>query len=199
MSRSVYHRGQLRRVFAEQRWASSSPGSTLHRAARRRCATSRSVIALRSSPMDEERFDTLVRSLPVAASRRAVGHSVAAAVFGGVMGVLGLAEAGAHGGKRGGKKHGGKKHGDDDHRNCPSCNPLDTDAPCTSNRQCCPNETNRICSRVTGAVAGDPTTCCGGLNAGCGSRTPGEAPLCCTGFVCSNSGPGGTGTCKVAP
>jgi len=48
--------------------------------------------------MDDERFDTLVRSLPVSASRRAVGHSVAAAVFGGVLGVLGLAEAGAHGG-----------------------------------------------------------------------------------------------------
>jgi hypothetical protein len=46
--------------------------------------------------MDDERFDTLVRPLPVAASRRAVGHSVAAAVFGGVLGVLGLAEAGAH-------------------------------------------------------------------------------------------------------
>jgi hypothetical protein len=40
--------------------------------------------------MDDERFDTLVRP------RRAVGHSVAAAVFGGVLGVLGLAEAGAH-------------------------------------------------------------------------------------------------------
>jgi len=197
MSRSVYHRGQPRRVLAEQRWASYLLGPTLHRRMRRR-TTSRLVFAIRSLHMDDQRFDTLVRSLPVAASRRAVGHSVAATVFGGVLGVLGLAEAGANGRKRGGKKHDGKKHGDDDHRGCPTCKPLAADAPCTSNRQCCPNETNRICSRPTNAVAATPTTCCGGLNAVCGSAVP-TAPFCCAGFVCSNSGPEGAGTCIPTP
>lgn len=60
------------------------------------------------------------------------------------------------------------------------CKPLDLGAPCTSNKQCCP-ETNRICSTpCTGDPGITPTVCCGSKGASCTSSSQ-----CCSTFVCN--------------
>ena len=58
---------------------------------------------------------------------------------------------------------------------CPVCVPLAEGAACTSNADCCANETNLVC----GAVGGEGPVCCGGLNTECAGD--GE---CCDGFSC---------------
>jgi hypothetical protein len=54
---------------------------------------------------------------------------------------------------------------------------------CTTNKQCCTNQTNRICGLQNNV--GGPN-CCGGLNAQCGSITD-----CCEPFGCAS------GRCKL--
>jgi len=52
---------------------------------------------------------------------------------------------------------------------------------CSSNEQCCTNQTNRICGLRNGAVTGQ--RCCGALGAKCG-----DSKDCCFGFGCGNDG-----------
>jgi hypothetical protein len=67
------------------------------------------------------------------------------------------------------------------------CTPRALGELCSTNKQCCANQTNRICALKNGegAVA---TRCCGGLGASCDETTD-----CCNNFDCED------GSCVVSP
>jgi hypothetical protein len=61
-------------------------------------------------------------------------------------------------------------------------------SPCTSNKQCCPSKTNRICEVPVNGGNSD-TVCCGGEGAKCGGNNEdGDdlSPFCCVGFECNS-------------
>jgi hypothetical protein len=73
-------------------------------------------------------------------------------------------------------------------------------SPCTSNKQCCPSKTNRICEVPVNGGNSD-TVCCGGEGAKCGGNNEdGDdlAPFCCVGFEC-NSDTESPGICVRVP
>ena len=59
---------------------------------------------------------------------------------------------------------------------CPVCEALEIGEACQTNLDCCPNETNAICSFVQG---GSGTVCCGVVGASCTDDAP-----CCFGYFC---------------
>jgi hypothetical protein len=59
---------------------------------------------------------------------------------------------------------------------CPVCEPLDIGEACQTNVDCCPNETNAICSFVQGNIQ---RVCCGVLGASCT-----DTIQCCFAHVC---------------
>jgi hypothetical protein len=84
-------------------------------------------------------------------------------------------------------------------KKCKKCKPLDADAPCTTNKECCTNETNRACA-VAENASSDDLTCCGALNAVCGGineTMDTVAPFCCADYFCDVNTPGVTGTCLL--
>jgi hypothetical protein len=145
--------------------------------------------------MDGLTFDTLVRKVTTAASRRSVLKSALVPAFAGlgVASRAGVDEADAK------KKRKKKK-----------CKPKASGAPCSKDKQCCTKKTKRICDVPTGAGNSD-TVCCGGNGAKCGGvDDEGNAlePFCCIGeagvrsFVCSEndeSNPNVPGVCQPAP
>src|SRR5262245_4728164 len=66
-------------------------------------------------------------------------------------------------------------------KKCPKCESLDFGQLCTTNSQCCTNETNMICSQAFNASNSDKT-CCGALNFSCSNDNS-----CCKGFSCKSS------------
>src|SRR5262245_7983587 len=66
-------------------------------------------------------------------------------------------------------------------KKCPQCQSLDFGQPCTTNQQCCTNETNMICSVASNAGNSDKT-CCGALGFSCSNDSS-----CCKSFSCKNS------------
>lgn len=59
-------------------------------------------------------------------------------------------------------------------------------APCTSTKQCCPKETNRLC-KVQRNAGNSDETCCGGVGATCGGKNgvgDDRAPFCCVNHEC---------------
>jgi hypothetical protein len=115
--------------------------------------------------MDGSSFDSLVRLARAAASRR---NAVKAALFPAVTGVGAaliaprLSEA---------KK---KK------KKCKKCKAKDLGQTCSTNKECCTNETNRLCAIPSNPSSGQ-TVCCGGVGAKCSSTDD-----CCGDFVCEN-------------
>ena len=126
--------------------------------------------------MDGSSFDTLTRLVGEASTRRhamrsaLTGAAAAAVAAVGLAGLAGDAEA-----KRKKKK---KK------KKCPKCKPFAASSPCSTNKQCCTNETNRICAVASNAGNGD-TTCCGGTGATCTSNDNCCANYSCSGGFCS--------------
>jgi hypothetical protein len=120
--------------------------------------------------VDGLRFDTLIRLVQEASTRRgaltaALAAGAASAVAGAGL-VLSGSEAEA-------KKKKKKK------KKCPVCAPLLSGAPCQTNLQCCTNETNRLCAIASTATT-NTRTCCGGVGATCATTAD-----CCLDFTCS--------------
>lgn len=112
--------------------------------------------------MDEQRIPAAVRDLAAGmAPRRALARRAAA------LAALALATRGAGARKR-------KKR-------C-RCRPKALGEFCTANKQCCPNQTNRICGKPT---VGNTPRCCGGLGAGCGAGGDCCVPFSCESGVCN--------------
>jgi hypothetical protein len=111
--------------------------------------------------MDGSRFDALTRMIGGAGTRRsALGAAAATGAVVGLAALSGTAEA-----KKGHKKCKKKK-----------CKPFAAGSLCSTNKQCCANETNRICALARGF---DQTICCGGTGAGCTTDDS-----CCRQFSC---------------
>jgi hypothetical protein len=128
--------------------------------------------------MDGSAFDIVTRLAGRASTRRlalrsAIGGSVASAVA-----AIGIA---SHAGEAEAKKKKKKK------KKCPVCEPLLDNAPCTTNLQCCTNETNRACAVPENAGNSDKK-CCGATGAPCGGSNGLNtiAPFCCADFQCSS-------------
>jgi hypothetical protein len=136
--------------------------------------------------MDGSRFDKLTQLVGGISTRRIALQSLLGGTAASAIAVVGLK---ATTGESAAKKHKKKK--------C-KCKPLDADAPCSSNKQCCTNDTNRACAVAVNASNSD-TTCCGALNAECGGHNEDDddvAPFCCAGFDCNAIDPGVKGTCQ---
>src|SRR5262245_25515673 len=54
-------------------------------------------------------------------------------------------------------------------KKCPKCLSLDFGQPCSTNQECCTNETNMICAVASNAGNSD-TTCCGAKGFSCNSN-----------------------------
>jgi hypothetical protein len=118
----------------------------------------------REDAMDSSAFDKLVRLVGGGSTRRIALKS---ALAGGALTAVGLASSAMETAAKKKKKK------------C-KCKPKDLGDPCTSNKQCCTNETNRLC-----AIPSDPsssqTVCCGGVGAQCDSTDD-----CCGDFTCES-------------
>jgi hypothetical protein len=134
--------------------------------------------------MDGLQFDSLTRLVGAVSTRRFALR----ATLGGAAAAVGLA---AMAGESAAKKKKRKK--------CKKCKPLDADASCTTNKQCCTNETNRACAVPENASSSDKT-CCGALNGECGGFDGMStiAPFCCADYVCSSLTET-PGTCQPVP
>jgi hypothetical protein len=135
--------------------------------------------------MDESRFDRLAQLIGSIGTRRDALRSALTAVAAPATAAVGL---GAMTSESTAKK---KK------KKC-KCKPLDADAPCSSNKQCCTNQTNRACAVAENASNSD-TTCCGALNGECGGFDNEDntvAPFCCANYECNATVPGVKGTCQ---
>ncbi len=126
--------------------------------------------------MDGTRFDTVARRLASGMNRREVLRGLVAGAVAALSGGAALGAASAQ---------------EDDlaRRRCKRAG-----APCTSNRQCCPKKTNRICAVQRNAGNSDET-CCGAEGARCGGKNQiGDdlKPYCCVGFECRGT------TCRKA-
>ena len=60
------------------------------------------------------------------------------------------------------------------------CAPRGLGQECSTNRQCCPDKTNRICFVKNNDMT-DLLRCCGALGANCGTSSD-----CCNGFGCED-------------
>lgn len=116
--------------------------------------------------MDGSRFDSLTRLVGGPGTRRNTLRS-ALGVAASTLAVVGLA---ALSGEADAKKRKRCKR-------CKRCAPQAAGSLCTTNNQCCTNETNRICSVAQGSSG--TTICCGGTGATCTSNEN-----CCRHFSC---------------
>ena len=114
--------------------------------------------------MDGSSFDTLTRFVGGANSRRTAMRTALAGATASALAAAGLALAG---GQAEAKKKKKKK--------C-KCKALDLGAACTTNKECCTNETNRLCAFFQG---GSTFICCGGVGATCAN-----SDQCCGDFTC---------------
>jgi len=116
--------------------------------------------------MDGPSFTLFARIARTAASRRAALTSalVPAAVG---LGVTAFRSPGAIEAKNKKKKK------------CKKCKPKGLGEACTSNKECCTDETNRLCAIPS--ILSTNTVCCGGVGATCTSTDD-----CCGDFTCEN-------------
>jgi hypothetical protein len=136
--------------------------------------------------MDGLKIASLTRLVGAVGTRRIALKSALGGAAASVSAARGLGETEAKNKKR---------------KKCKKCQPLAADAPCTTNKQCCTNETNRACA-VAENAGNDDKTCCGGLDAECGGFDAMDvpvAPFCCADFSCAFLGPTGPGTCQIGP
>jgi hypothetical protein len=130
--------------------------------------------------VEADRFDRFARLLSDGATRRGIVRTLGGLSLTGILASL-LGHADAEAKKKRKKKKKCKKAG----------------AACSTNKQCCPGKTKRICDIETGDSGGDKE-CCGAQGANCGGvNEDGDAlpPFCCIGsagvneFICSESNP----------
>jgi hypothetical protein len=136
--------------------------------------------------MDGSALHALTRLASRMSTRRLALRSV---VGGSVASAVAAIEIASHTGEAEAKKKKKKKK-------CPVCEPLLDNAPCTTNLQCCTNETNRACAVPENAGNSDKK-CCGATGATCGGFNGLNtiAPFCCADFQCS-SNTATPGTCQ---
>jgi hypothetical protein len=133
--------------------------------------------------MDGPRFDLFTRFVGEASSRRAALSMALGGATAATIAAVGLATGAGESEAKKKKKRKKKK------KKCPVCQPFAADAPCSTNQQCCTNETNRACATPENASNSDKT-CCGSTGATCGGRDGNLdtlAPFCCAGFSCSSN------------
>lgn len=119
--------------------------------------------------MDGSQFDSLMRVVGRVSTRRTTLRSAlggAAATAAAAVGFTAIA------GDVAAKKKKCKK--------CPKCESLDFGQPCSTNQQCCTNETNMICAVPSNAGNSD-TKCCGAKGFSCNSNDS-----CCGDFTCKD-------------
>lgn len=119
--------------------------------------------------MDGPRFDALARLVQEASTRRGALRSIVGGAVAPAFAAVGLAAAAT---TTEAKKKKKKK------KKCPACEALPLGAPCTTNLQCCTNETNRLCAIASNATT-NTLTCCGGVGAACATTND-----CCLDFTC---------------
>jgi hypothetical protein len=139
--------------------------------------------------MDGLRFESLTRIVDAVSTRRIALRSALAGAAASGVAAVGLTSSSSDTEAKKKKKK------------CKKCKPLDADAPCNTNKQCCTNETNRACAIPVNDSGGD-RTCCGALDAVCGGQDgigDDVAPFCCAEFVCQTTGPNVQGTCQLGP
>jgi len=134
--------------------------------------------------MANSSFDTLTRFIGGANTRRgalraALGGAAATATIGLALPV-------------------GETEARNRKKKCKTCKAIAADATCSSNKDCCTNETDRACSLPENSI-NTTKTCCGVLGAPCGGGLspvgPSQAPFCCRGYLCSTTA-GTTGICE---
>jgi hypothetical protein len=125
--------------------------------------------------MDGSTFDTITRLASRVNTRRTALRTVIGGSVASAAAAVGLAETTSNAEAK--KKKKCKKK-------CPVCSPLVGNVICTSNLQCCTNETNRACLVPFGSGNSD-RMCCGATGATCASPTD-----CCQNFSCTG------GTCQ---
>lgn len=119
--------------------------------------------------MDGSVFAKLVRHVGGGSTRRIALRS---ALGGAALAAVGLA---ASTGETEAKK---KK------KKC-KCKPKDLGESCTSNKQCCTNETNRLCA-IPSSPPSPGTFCCGGVGAQCSSTDDCCGDFTCDGGICDS-------------
>src|SRR3954451_18517954 len=105
----------------------------------------------RERAMDGSRLDALAWLGSAAGTRRIALRSALGAAAASTGAIVGLA---ALSGAVDAKKHHHKKCKKDQ-----KCKPQTAGSLCSTNKQCCTNETNRVCALASGF---DQTICCGG-------------------------------------
>jgi hypothetical protein len=124
----------------------------------------------RETAMDGSRFDALTQLVGGASTRRTTLRSALGAAAASTVAVVGRV---ALSGETDAKQR----------RRCKRrlrrerCQPRAAGSLCTTNEQCCTNETNRICSVAPGSSS--TTLCCGGTGATCTSNEN-----CCRHYTC---------------
>lgn len=120
--------------------------------------------------MDGSAFDKLVRLAGGGSTRRIALKS---ALGGAALAAVGLAASAIETTAKKKKKK------------CKKCKGKNLGESCTSNKECCTNETNRLC-----AIPSDPpspgTFCCGGVGAQCSSTDDCCGDFTCDGGVCDS-------------
>jgi hypothetical protein len=116
--------------------------------------------------MDGPSFDTLARFARAAASRRNALKSAFIPALAG-LGAASFLDGGNSAAKKKKKK-------------CKKCKGKNLGDSCTSNKECCTNETNLLCA-IPSNPSSDNTECCGGVGAKCNNTDD-----CCGDFTCED-------------
>ena len=121
--------------------------------------------------MDSPAFDTLARLARAAGTRRiAVKTAMVPALAG--LGAAVIARPSAIEAKKKKKK-------------CKKCKAKGLGEACTSNKECCTNQTNRLCA-IPSNPSSSQTVCCGGVGATCTSTDDCCGDFTCEGGVCDS-------------
>jgi hypothetical protein len=118
---------------------------------------------IREDVMDGTAFDKLVQLVGGGSTRRIALKS---ALAGGTLAAVGLAASAIETTAKKKKKK------------CKKCKPKNLGEACATNKQCCTNETNRLCAFPSNPSSPN-TVCCGGVGATCSSTDD-----CCGDFTC---------------
>jgi hypothetical protein len=122
--------------------------------------------------MDGPTFDSITRLAQGASTRRG---AVTSAIGGATASALAVAGLATLGGSAEAKKNKKKKK-----KKCPACQPLAAGTPCSTNLECCTNETDHLCA-VSSTATSVTKTCCGGVGTPCTSSNQ-----CCNQFSCKS-------------
>jgi hypothetical protein len=122
--------------------------------------------------MDGSRFDALTQLVGGASTRRttlrsALGAAASTVALMGLVALSGETDAKQNKQRRRCKRRLRRER----------CKPQAAGSLCTTNEQCCTNETNRICAVAPGSSS--TTLCCGGTGAPCTSDE-----TCCRHYTC---------------